>query len=348
MLGREHLDEVLLEIGAHDPSAAPGEAGVVKRFEKGRGARRNDGVEDELGVARHDPPDRLAKVRAVERMILLPDDRAAGRRDQRLHLPVHGARPDVFGRRQVNLFRARFLHDPGDERGQLLRGGGAGAEEERIPVLALVLLRIDVERPSFDDGRSLDRLPGGAEDAADHEIDLFTAHELAGLVRRYAVGGFAVFDDQLHGPPEKASARIDVLYDHSRHIGVGLPHEGQGAGQSAICPTLMDDVVIGFLLAWPRPKGRGHGLEDAGGDGRLHGEDSLCGGEFAFHPDAIRRKRERKSHADCRPGGGNRRITGNDANGRRADLAPPLGPLTSRKQSSKHPPRETSGQRRPK
>jgi hypothetical protein len=40
------------------------------------------------------------------------------------------------------------LHDPRDERFDLLCGNGAGAEKERVVLLPLVLLGVDVERPA--------------------------------------------------------------------------------------------------------------------------------------------------------------------------------------------------------
>ena len=51
-------------------------------------------------------------VGVIEREVLLADDLAAVGRDDLAHLLVHHVRPDVVGRRQVELLRPRLLHQP--------------------------------------------------------------------------------------------------------------------------------------------------------------------------------------------------------------------------------------------
>ena len=171
LLGRDEVEEVLVEVRADDLPAPLGEAGVVELLEEGREPGRNDRVEHDLRAARHDRLDRLAVVGVVEREVLLPDDRAAVRAHDAPNALVEHVRPDVVGGRQVEGLRARLLHQPGDEGLDLLRRHRTRAEDERVALLALVLLRVQVELPALGDGRARDRLPGRAVDPAEDHID---------------------------------------------------------------------------------------------------------------------------------------------------------------------------------
>ena len=81
-----------------------GEAGVVQLLEERREPGRDDRVEHDLGARRHDVVDDPLVVGVVEREVLLADDLAALGGDDLTHLLVHRVRPDVVGRRHVELF----------------------------------------------------------------------------------------------------------------------------------------------------------------------------------------------------------------------------------------------------
>ena len=130
----------------------------------------------------------------IEWEILFADDRAAVRRDDLTDLLVHHVRPNIVGRRQVEFLRPGLLHQPGNERIDLLRRHRAGAEDERVTFLALVLLGVDVKLPALDDGGTLDGLPRGAVDAAEDHIDLVVLDELGRFGFRDAVDGGAVLE----------------------------------------------------------------------------------------------------------------------------------------------------------
>ena len=147
------------------------EAGVVQLLEERREPRRDDRVEHDLGARRHDVVDDPLVVGVIEREVLLADDLAALGGDDLAHLLVHRVRPDVVGRRHVEPLRPGLLHQPREEGLDLLRRHRAGAEDQRVALLALVLLRVDVERLGLVDDGSLDGLPGGAVDAADDDVD---------------------------------------------------------------------------------------------------------------------------------------------------------------------------------
>ena len=91
---------------------------------------------------------------------------------------VQYVRPDVVGRGKVERPRAGLAHQPRDERVDLLRRHGAGAEDQRIGLLPLVLLGVDVEGLALDDRRALDRLPRRAVDAAEDDVDPVLLDEL--------------------------------------------------------------------------------------------------------------------------------------------------------------------------
>jgi hypothetical protein len=142
---------------------------------------------------------------------------------------VEHARPDVVGGRQIEGPRPRLSHQPRDERVDLLGGHRAGAEDERVGLLPLVLLGVDVERLALDHGRLLDGLPRGAVDAAEDDVDLIALDELLRLGGRDRVVGRAVLEMQLDVAPQQAALRIDVADDHPGHVGVREPDERQRA-----------------------------------------------------------------------------------------------------------------------
>ena len=98
--------------------------------------------------------------------------------DDLTNLLVHGVWPDVVGGRHVERLGPRVPHQPRKERLDLLRRHRAGAEDQRVALLALVLLRVDVERLALIDRRALDGLAGGAVDAAEDDVDPLLFDEL--------------------------------------------------------------------------------------------------------------------------------------------------------------------------
>ena len=165
----------------------------------------------------------------IDGEVLLTDDLAAVGRGDFVDLPVHHVRPDVVRRGQVERPCPRLLHQPRDERLDLLRGNGAGAEQERVVLLPLVLLGVDVERLALHHRRPLDRLPGRAEDAAQEHVDVVILDELGRGRRRPRVVGGAVLDDQLDATAEQPAGRIDFVHHQRRDVGLGAAHDGEGA-----------------------------------------------------------------------------------------------------------------------
>src|SRR5262249_45710208 len=155
----EKVQEVLLEVRADDVSTSLREARVVKLLEEWRKPRRNDGIEYHLGATGYDLVDRRSIVGVLEGKVLLPDDRAAVGCGHFTQLLVHRPRPDIVGRRAVKRLRRGFLHQPGNERFNLLRRHRAGTEDERVTFLSLVLLRVDVQLFAIHYSGALDSLP---------------------------------------------------------------------------------------------------------------------------------------------------------------------------------------------
>ena len=219
--GRHHVQEVLVEVRADEMSAAAREAGVVQLLEERRDAGRHDRVEHDVRAAGVDPLDRRAVLHVVEREVLLADDRPAVGRDDVPHALVQHVGPDVVGRREVERLRPGLAHQPRDESIDLLCRPGAGAEDERIGLPALVLLRVDVERLALDHGLALDGLPRGAEDAAEDDVDVVLLDQLGSHRGRRGVVGRAVLETQLEVPPEQSALGVDVADDHPGDVGVG-------------------------------------------------------------------------------------------------------------------------------
>jgi len=106
---------------------------------------------------------------------------------------------------------------------------GAGAEEERVVFLPLVLLGVDVKRLALHHRRFLDGLPGRAEDAAQEHVDVVFPDELGGGGGRLRVVGCAVLDEQFEATAEQAAACIGFVHDQCRDVGLSAPHDGKGA-----------------------------------------------------------------------------------------------------------------------
>ena len=206
------------------------EAGAMKELEERGDPGRDDRVEHDVGSALGDPLDGRAIVHVVERVVLLADDRAAVCSHGLADTLVQDVRPDVVGAGKVERLRAGLAHQPRDERIDLLRRHRAGAEDQRVGLLPLVLLGVDVEGLAFDDRRALDRLARRAVDAAEDDIDPVLLDELPRRCRGQLVVRPAVLDDQLDVPAEQPALGVDVADDHPGDVGVRGSDEREGAG----------------------------------------------------------------------------------------------------------------------
>jgi hypothetical protein len=79
---------------------------------------------------------------------------------------------DALDLRHPDARRTGRQKEPGEERLDLAGRHRPGAEDERVALLALVLLRIQVELRGFVDHGYLDGLPGRAVDAAHDNVDV--------------------------------------------------------------------------------------------------------------------------------------------------------------------------------
>ena len=191
----------------------------------------NDRVEHDLGVARHDVVDELVVVHVVEREVLLAHDRAACGGHDLPHLLVQDMRPDVVGGRQVEALCAGALHEPREERVDLLRGHRSGAEDQRVALLALVLLGVDVERLALLDDGAFDRLTGRAVDAAEDDVDMRARRRAWLPPRRRPSSSVALSSmNSSTGWPSRPPAPVDVVDHHRGRVRVGDPHEGERPG----------------------------------------------------------------------------------------------------------------------
>ena len=168
-------------------------------------------------------------VHVIHREVLLADHRTALGTDDVTNLLVHRVRPDVVGGRHVERLRPGVSHQPGEEWFDLLRRHRTGAEDQRVTLLALVLLRVDVQRVALLDRRALDGLASGAVDAAEDDVDLLLLDELGGGGFRRSVFRRAVLDEQLDRMAEEAALRVDVIDHHLGDVRVGDAHERECA-----------------------------------------------------------------------------------------------------------------------
>src|SRR5207245_1017209 len=145
-----------------------------------------------LRTACHDLLNGLAVVSVIEGKVLLPDYGATVGRGNFSDLLVQRVWPDVVSRWQIEGLRPRLLHQPGNQRLNLLCRYWAGTEEERVALLSLVLLRVDVKRLALHYNRTLDGLPRGAVDPTEDHIDMILLDELGGFGFGYRVGGRTV------------------------------------------------------------------------------------------------------------------------------------------------------------
>ncbi len=153
-------------------------------------------------------------------------------------------RPDVVGGRQVERLRPGLAHQPRDQRVDLLRRHGAGAEDQRVGLLPLVLLGVDVERLALDDDRLLDRLPRRAVDAAEDDVDLVVLDELPALAAATASSVALSSRYRSRCRPEQAAPGVDVADDHAGDVGVGDAHERERA--RLVC----DDPDLDRIALW--------------------------------------------------------------------------------------------------
>ena len=117
------------------------------------------------------------------------------------------------------------MHQPGNERVNLLRWHRAGTEDERVTFLSLVLLGVDVKLLALHYSRTLDSLPRGAINATEDHIDLILLDELGGFGFRHAICSCTVLKVQIDLPPQQATLCIDVINHHLGHVCVGDTHE---------------------------------------------------------------------------------------------------------------------------
>ena len=167
----------------------------------------------------------LAVVSVIEGKVLLSDYRATVGRDNFTDLLVHRVWPDIVSRRQVEFLRPRLLHQPGNERLDLLRWHRAGTEDERVAFLSLVLLRVDVKLLALHDSRTLDSLPRGAVNATEDHIDLILLDELGSFGLRNTICSCTVLKVQIDLSPQQATVCIDVINHHLGHVRIGDAHE---------------------------------------------------------------------------------------------------------------------------
>src|SRR5581483_8218573 len=79
------------------------------------------------------------------------------------------------------------------------------------------------------DDRALDRLPRGAVDAAEDDVDVILLDELPRDLGRDLVVGGAVFEAELERTAEQPALRVDVADDHPGDVGVSEPHDRERA-----------------------------------------------------------------------------------------------------------------------
>ena len=188
---------------------------------------------------RHDVVDDPLVVHVIEREVLLADDLAALGADDLTDLLVQRVRPDVVGRRHVEASCAPVsLHQPREERLDLLRRHRAGAEDQRVALLALVLLRVEVERLRLVDHRSLDGLAGRAVDAADDDVDADLARRASSATASATASSVALSSTNSSTgrpsrPPRALMSSITILAT----LALAMPMKDRAPVWSVMRPT---------------------------------------------------------------------------------------------------------------
>ena len=119
-----------------------GEAGVVVGLDEADVRRAVDGVEDEVGLGRHDLRHLGGPVVLVEGHVLLTDDLDAELGRVELDDRVRGAREDVVAAGEEQPLHALGLEEV-HRRDDLLVGGRTGVVDVRRRLEALVLHRVE-------------------------------------------------------------------------------------------------------------------------------------------------------------------------------------------------------------
>ena len=229
------------------------EAGVVVGLDEADVRRAVDGVEDEVGLGRHDLRHLGGPVVLVEGHVLLADDLDAELGRVELDDRVRGAREDV-----VAAGEEQPLHPLGGEevhrRDDLLVGGRTGVVDVRRRLEALVLHRVEEQAVVLLDDR-LDGLAGGRGPAAEDRADAVLGEQLLGLLREGGPVGGAVFLDVLDLLSEDAAAGVDLVGGHVQHVGDGLLGDRHAAGEG-VEEAELDGVAGGVDAAGLRPTRR--------------------------------------------------------------------------------------------
>ena len=107
---------------------------------------------------------------------------------------------------------------------------GPGVEKKLGAFLALVQLRVDVERPASVDDRVLDGLAHGARDPTQYHVDLAVLDQLADVSDRdFRIGG-RVFQVKLDRLAQNSAGGVDLLDGELRHLPVGVTGRSYRAG----------------------------------------------------------------------------------------------------------------------
>ena len=154
-MGLVHHKCVLVIVDAAQPPAVLGEARSIELLEERADAGRDDGVEHHVHLVGDDAAHRGGKIDLVERIVLLEDHLAAIALDYLARIGIDRLRPDIVGARHREP-SATILDQPGNELVAILSRYRPGAEQIGRALLALVALRIDVERLATRDDDVLD------------------------------------------------------------------------------------------------------------------------------------------------------------------------------------------------
>jgi hypothetical protein len=153
------------------------------------------------------------------------------------------------------------LHQPGNERFNLLRWHRAGTEDERVTFLSLVLLWVNVKLLALHYSRTLDSLPRGAINVTEDHIDLILLDELSSLGFRYTICSCTVLKVQIYLPPQQATHALMSLMTILATFALAMPKNESAPVWSVITPTLMDrpTEVVDSFMAFSQPS-----------DGKVH------------------------------------------------------------------------------